>query len=175
MLWRISFLLNLALVPANAQTSSTDKPSPVPAHNRRVDRARPLEITVAPVRPFSTTPVSPIRSDSGSHVAPPNPVEWGTAQAGTSVFFSSSVFGKRSASGALLDPEEMIAAHASLPFGTLVRVTNTKNGKEATVRIVDRISASSRHIISVSEKAASELDFKRAGIGQVKILPVNKQ
>ena len=108
-------------------------------------------------------------------MAPPNPVEWGTAQAGTSVFFSSSVFGKRSASGALLDPEEMIAAHASLPFGTLVRVTNTKNGKEATVRIVDRISASSHHIISVSEKAASELDFKRAGIGQVKILPVNKQ
>ena len=66
----------------------------------------------------------------------------------------------------------MIAAHATLPFGTLVRVTNLKNNKEVTVRIVDRIRNSSGHIIAVSEKAATELDFRRAGIGQVKIVPV---
>ena len=66
----------------------------------------------------------------------------------------------------------MIGAHATLPFGTMVRVTNLKNNKEVIIRIVDRIRTSSGHIISVSEKAAAELDFRKSGIGQVKIVPV---
>ncbi len=88
------------------------------------------------------------------------------------VFFSDNVRGKASASGEVLNPDELTAAHASLPFGTVVKITNIKNGKEVQVRIIDRISANSSHIISVSEKAASDLDFRRAGVGSVRILPV---
>lgn len=152
MFWRISVLLSLALVVSAQQD---DKPSPVPARMHKAP-ARAVEV-------------------SESYVpTPAQEVEWTSAQGGTAVFFSDNARGKRSASGALIDPGELIAAHSSLPFGTLVRVTNIKNGKEVTVRIVDRISASSSHIISVSEKAAVDLDFRRTGIGQVKIMPVTK-
>jgi rare lipoprotein A len=46
--------------------------------------------------------------------------------------------GRRSASGERVQPGALVAAHRSLPFGTKVRVTNTRNGKSVVVRIIDR-------------------------------------
>ena len=54
------------------------------------------------------------------------------AQSGTAAVYSYP--GGRTASGEKLDPSKLTAAHRSLPFGTMVRVTNLRNGRSATVR-----------------------------------------
>ena len=46
--------------------------------------------------------------------------------------------GGRTASGERVNSGALTAAHKTLPFGTMVRVTNTRNGKSAVVRINDR-------------------------------------
>lgn len=46
--------------------------------------------------------------------------------------------GKRTASGETFNPEGLTAAHRSLPFGTCVRVSNPKTGRNISVRVNDR-------------------------------------
>ena len=63
----------------------------------------------------------------------------------------------------------MIAAHKTLPFGTLVRVTNLDNGRSAILTIVDRGPFAPGRIIDVSTYAAGVLGFVRAGVANVKL------
>jgi rare lipoprotein A len=69
--------------------------------------------------------------------------------------------------------KELFAAHPSYARGTLVRVTNLKNGREVIVRISDRGPTAGKQaeglIIDLSRAAAEELDFIRAGIVRVRI------
>ena len=69
--------------------------------------------------------------------------------------------------------KELFAAHPSYASGTLVRVTNLKNGREVIVRIRDRGPKTGKQaegfIIDLSRAAAKELDFIRAGIVRVRI------
>jgi rare lipoprotein A len=75
--------------------------------------------------------------------------------------------GEQTASGDVFNPENMTAAHRSLPFGTIVRVTNTQNGHFAVVRINDRGPFISGRIIDVSPAAAHALGF--VGLTQVSL------
>src|SRR5271170_6353721 len=63
----------------------------------------------------------------------------------------------------------LIAAHKTLPFGTLVRVLNLDNGRSAIVRIVDRGPFIRGRIIDVSLAAASALGFRQSGVARVRI------
>jgi rare lipoprotein A len=72
------------------------------------------------------------------------------------------------ASGERFDKHAMTAAHRSLPLGTRVRVTNTKNGKSVVVRINDRGPYGGHgRIIDLSEAAAKQLDMIDAGVAPV--------
>lgn len=64
---------------------------------------------------------------------------------------------------------EFTAAHNHLPFGTLVRVTNPKNGRNVVVRITDRGIHDRRAKIDLCREAAQELDFVREGMIRVRI------
>ncbi len=69
------------------------------------------------------------------------------------------------ASGERFDKHALTAAHRTLPLGTMVRVTNTKNGRSVTVRINDRGPYGGRgRIIDLSEAAARLLDMIDAGV-----------
>lgn len=92
-----------------------------------------------------------------------------TNETGQASFFSSSANGGRTASGARLNSEELMAAHASYPLGSRVRVTNLANGKTVEVRILDRFPEGSKRIINVSAAAARELDFIRDGTAFVRL------
>ena len=72
---------------------------------------------------------------------------------------------EKTASGEDTRPEDLTAAHRSLPFGTLVHVDNRENGRSAVVRITDRGPFTSGRIIDVSQVAARELGF--SGVAQV--------
>ncbi len=75
--------------------------------------------------------------------------------------------GKKTTSGEVFNPEIMTAAHRSLPFGTMVRVTNTQNGRSTVVRINDRGPFTRGRVIDVTPAAARALGF--SGLTQVKL------
>ncbi|MGI9412639.1 MAG: septal ring lytic transglycosylase RlpA family protein [Hyphomicrobiales bacterium] len=71
------------------------------------------------------------------------------------------------ASGERANPEAMVAAHKSLPFGTSVQVRNLDNGRSITVRINDRGPFIRGRIIDLSRLAAARLGFKDQGVTRV--------
>lgn len=77
------------------------------------------------------------------------------------------------ASGEKFNKRDMTAAHPSLPFGTLVEVTNTRNGKKTVVRINDRGPFKPGRVIDVSEAAAEVLDMTSRGLAPVKLQVVS--
>ncbi|WP_299821348.1 septal ring lytic transglycosylase RlpA family protein [uncultured Pontibacter sp.] len=94
---------------------------------------------------------------------------------GKATYYADRMHGQRTASGDRYDKKQLTAAHATLPFNTLVQVTNLKNGKSVIVKINDR-KAKSRHIIiDLSRAAAEEIGLIRDGITTVKLTEVEKE
>ena len=75
----------------------------------------------------------------------------------------------RTASGEIMNPSEMTAAHRSLPFGTKVLVENLNNGRSVVVRINDRGPFVKGRIIDVSKAAASSLGMLGSGTVRVRV------
>jgi len=69
----------------------------------------------------------------------------------------------KTASGERMNPSAMTAAHRTLPFGTVIKVTNQRNGKAVTVRINDRGPFSKGRVLDLSKAAARALGFVSAG------------
>jgi rare lipoprotein A len=65
----------------------------------------------------------------------------------------------KTASGEVFSPGKLTAAHRTLPFGTMVRVTNLQNGRTVIVRINDRGPFTKGRIIDLSPAAARQLGF----------------
>ena len=84
-------------------------------------------------------------------------------QEGRASFVSAELEGRVSASGEKFHNQQLVAAHPSLAFGTVVRVTNVKNGKAVTVRIIDRGPSKANRedgvVIDLSRAAARRLGF----------------
>jgi rare lipoprotein A len=75
----------------------------------------------------------------------------------------------RTASGEMMNPSALTAAHRSLPFGTRVLVENLSNGRSVVVRINDRGPFIKGRIIDISKAAASNLGMIGAGAARVKV------
>lgn len=75
----------------------------------------------------------------------------------------------RTASGERMKPEARTAAHRSLPFGTLVRVENLRNGRAVVVRINDRGPFIKGRVIDLSRGAASEIGLVSSGTASVRL------
>jgi rare lipoprotein A len=80
--------------------------------------------------------------------------------------------GTKTASGGIVDPTTLTAAHRSLPFGTQVHVENLRNGRTVHLKIDDRGPFIAGRVIDVSRAAAEKLGFKGNGITRVRITPV---
>jgi len=77
---------------------------------------------------------------------------------------------QKTANGEQFQKHDLTAAHRTLPFGTLVRVTHLKNGKQVTVRINDRGPFIKGRIIDLSLGAAQKIGLTRkAGVTKVKL------
>ncbi len=88
---------------------------------------------------------------------------------GTASWYGPGFFGNRTASGEVLRPGTLTAAHRSLPFGTRVRVTNLHNGRSAVVRINDRGPFHGSRVIDLAHGAASELGVTASGLAPVRL------
>lgn len=82
------------------------------------------------------------------------------AQCGSASWYALT---SKTASGERMNPAAMTAAHRSLPFGTKLKVVNSRNGKAVVVRINDRGPFVRGRILDLSKAAAAKLDFIRAG------------
>lgn len=84
--------------------------------------------------------------------------------------------GKKTASGEIFKPEELTAAHKTLPFGTKVEVKNPENGKKVEVRINDRGPGVKGRALDLSAGAAKQIDLDEKGTAKVemKVLPSSK-
>ena len=81
------------------------------------------------------------------------------AQAQTGIASIYAYAGSKTASGQRAHPGGLTAAHRTLPFGTMVKVTNRRNGKAVTVRINDRGPFIRGRVIDVTPAAARALGF----------------
>ncbi len=88
---------------------------------------------------------------------------------GMASYYGKELAGNRTASGERFNPNQLTAAHRTLPFGSLVRVTNTSNGDSVIVRINDRGPFSHGRVIDVSHAAAREIGMHRSGTARVKL------
>lgn len=94
-----------------------------------------------------------------------------TAGAGVASWYGAEQGGRRTASGERYDPTALTAAHNTLPFGTLLKVTSLATGRTVTVRINDRGPGHGR-LIDLSEAAARRLGTRACGLAPVTIVQV---
>jgi len=91
------------------------------------------------------------------------------AEEGLASWYGGKFQGRRTASGELFDTRQLTAAHKSLPFGTLVLVTNLENGRSVTVRINDRGPFVPGRVIDLSLAAAAAIGLAGRGVAPVRL------
>ncbi len=89
------------------------------------------------------------------------------AQCGGASWYGPGFNGKAAASGEIFNENAMTAAHRSLPFGTKVKVTDQRTGREIEVTINDRGPFVGKRIIDLSKAAATQLGFRNRGVTSV--------
>jgi rare lipoprotein A len=94
---------------------------------------------------------------------------------GTASYYGKSFEGRKTASGEILRNDSLTAAHKTLKFGTIVKVTNLKNDSVVVVKINDRLPKSSTRVIDLTLGAAKQLNFIKAGLTPVTLEIVEKK
>ena len=158
-------IASLQLGPAKP-VASTDT---VAADDRTTaDRAGRGELREAP-SPSPSESASPSPSPSKSPSPTPSKSKTptktpaGVASTGTcqASFYAD---GSRTANGETFDPNGLTAAHKTLPFNTMVRVTNLANGKSVVVRINDRGPFVSGRCLDLAKGAFVTIASVNAGV-----------
>ncbi len=93
-------------------------------------------------------------------------IDLGTMKAS---WYGPGFHGRKTANGEKFDQMSYTAAHKSLRFGTLLRITNPKNGKSIVVRINDRGPYIEGRDLDISKAAAHELGLMRKGVARLKV------
>jgi rare lipoprotein A len=99
----------------------------------------------------------------------PATVHEGDLETGIASWYGVPYHGRRAASGETFDMEQLTAAHQTLPFQTMVEVTNLDNGKRVVVRINDRGPFVKGRIIDLSHAAAKQIDMIGPGTARVRL------
>ncbi|MEQ8245375.1 septal ring lytic transglycosylase RlpA family protein [Fulvivirga sp.] len=90
-------------------------------------------------------------------------------QEGKASYYADKFEGKPTASGEKYKHSKLTAAHKTLPFGTVIKVTSVSNGKSVEVRINDRGPFVEGRVIDLSRSAAEKIGLIHVGIADVKI------
>lgn len=88
---------------------------------------------------------------------------------GLASWYGQEFAGRVTANGEIFDPQLLTAAHRTLPFGTVLEVTNPSNGKKVSVRINDRGPFVGNRILDLSYGAAQKIDMVNVGVGVVEM------
>ncbi len=105
-----------------------------------------------------------------TRASPPGaPPQVRATETGIASWYGHPYHGRAAANGEIYDMEKLTAAHRTLPFGAMVRVTNLGNDKSVDVRITDRGPFIDGRIIDLSHAAAEALGFVSAGLARVRV------
>ena len=88
---------------------------------------------------------------------------------GNASWYGPEFDGRKTANGEHFSAEALTAAHPNLPFGSWVRVVNTRNGKFEVVRINDRGPYQEGREIDVSYRVARKIGLIHSGVSQVRL------
>ena len=105
--------------------------------------------------------------------AGPRPAQ-GFRREGTASYYGPKFHGRKTSSGEVFDMYALTAAHNTLPFGTLVEVTNLENDLSVVVRINDRGPFMKNRIIDLSYEAARRIGMVGPGTAKVRLEIVKK-
>jgi len=152
----------LGMAPLAASTAATPADGGLPLEASAAATELSTEIVPLTAAPLPETPVA-IPSE-----APEAPATTSLGS-GTASYYAGKFHGRRTASGEAFDNGAMTAAHRTLPFGSLVRVTNPANGRSVVVRINDRGPFTRGRMIDVSRAAAEELGLITRGHATVEL------
>ena len=107
--------------------------------------------------------------ENNVNISAVNYIDRGTMKAS---WYGPKFHGKFTANGEVYDQMAFTAAHKQLKFGTLLKVTNPKNGRSVIVRINDRGPYIEGRDLDLSKGAAIELGMMRKGVARLKIQEV---
>lgn len=120
-------------------------------------------------------PVSSAPQPSAAPSAPPPAVERQPAvpgeyvEEGVASWYGIPFDGHRTSNGEIYDMHQFTAAHRTLPFGAVIRVTNLSNGKQTEVRINDRGPFVANRVIDLSLSAAQAIGMVGPGTAKVRL------
>jgi rare lipoprotein A len=144
---------------------------------------RPVAVSQPSTEPSSTTETASESAKNPPQPAPPRsggaakrrrdaaavPMLAGYEEKGEASWYGVPFHGRQASNGEIYDMNKLTAAHRTLPFETMVRVTNEKNGKSTVVRITDRGPFVNNRIIDLSYAAAREIDSIGPGVVPVRL------
>jgi rare lipoprotein A (peptidoglycan hydrolase) len=117
--------------------------------------------------------VSALTMGAAAPSMPLQPYRNSPVQVGLASYYGPGFQGEKTASGEIFDARELVAAHRTLPLGSVVRVTNLRNGRSVVLRVIDRGPYGRNHrkgcIIDVSTEAARKMRFVHDGLTFVRV------
>lgn len=93
---------------------------------------------------------------------------------GRASYYSNALHGRKMSNGERYNKNNFTCAHRTLPFGTKLRVTNLRNGRQVIVRVTDRGPFVRGRIIDLSYAAAQAIGSISSGVASVKIEVIRK-
>ena len=112
------------------------------------------------IAPIMEAPLVALKSE------PVKPIKVWT---GNASWYGPNFDGRKTANGERFNAESLTAAHPNLPFGSWVRIVNTRNGKFEMVRINDRGPYQEGREIDVSYRVARKIGLINSGVSQVRL------
>ncbi len=97
----------------------------------------------------------------------------GYTEEGIASWYGPGFHGNMTSCGERYDQNALTAAHKLLPFHTVLKVTNMKNGRSVVVRITDRGPFSGTRVLDLSKRAAQELGIIETGTARVRLEAIN--
>lgn len=139
------------------------------------NRLRRLLGNAPPIEEIYGKPVIAPGKEPHNNTAPQPQLVAVQALSGWASWYGPGFHGNLTANGEIYNQYGLTAAHRSLPFGTMVRVTNMDNGRSLIVRINDRGPYTRNRIIDLSRGAAQELGLISSGVAPVRVEVMQQQ
>jgi rare lipoprotein A len=158
---KYSAVLLSALTVLSAQVFAQTAPAPAAA--------------TAPATPAAAPATAPEPATAPKAAAAPKAASGDHALEGKLAHYGAKFRGRKTASGERFNPAAMTMAHRTLPFGTMVKVTNTKNKRSVVVRVTDRGPSTPDRIADVTTAAARKLGMIKSGVVDAKLEVVGKR
>jgi rare lipoprotein A len=137
---------------------------PPKAEEPSAKASEPPRVSVPPAKPPEAPDLAPWQPL-------PQQIQQNLVEEGVASWYGADFHGRRTANGEVYDMHKYTAAHRTLPFDTLVKVTNLDNGQSTVVRVNDRGPFAKGRVIDLSYASAKSVNMVGPGTARVRLEP----